>query len=275
MTHSAYLSRFRLDGKQAVVTGALGILGRHFCAALAEAGAAVAVVDLDSSAASHFAVELRQRYKVPVIGVGCDVTDPVSVQQMVDKVVAEQGAIHILHNNAATKGRDVRAFFDSFEDYDLKVWREVMGVNIDGMFLVAQAVGRQMVAQAVGGSIVQTSSIYGIVAPDQRIYEGSHYLGGSINTPAVYSTSKAAVIGLTKHLATYWAPHGIRVNCLVPGGVESGQNQTFTDLYSRRVPLSRMAAPEEIAAAMLFLASDMASYITGQTLAVDGGLTAW
>ena len=129
-----------------------------------------------------------------------------------------------------------------------------------------------MVQQGKGGSIIQTSSIYGMSGPDQRIYEGSHYLGTEINTPAVYSASKAGVIGLTRYLATYWAKHNIRVNTLVPGGVMSGQNEVFQKKYSERVPLARMAEGSEIASALLFLASDCSSYITGQNIVVDGGV---
>jgi NAD(P)-dependent dehydrogenase (short-subunit alcohol dehydrogenase family) len=142
------------------------------------------------------------------------------------------------------------------------------------MFLVAQAAGRHMAVHG-GGSIIQTSSIYGVVAPDQRIYEGSFYLGGAINTPAVYSASKAAVIGLTRHLATYWASANIRVNTLTPGGVESGQNAEFSRRYSARVPLGRMAETGDMVGALVFLASDASGYVTGQNLVVDGGLTAW
>ena len=150
-----------------------------------------------------------------------------------------------------------------------------MSVNIDGMFLTAQAVGKQMVAQGRGGSIIQTASIYGVMAPDHRIYEGSFYLDRKINTPAVYTASKAAVIGLTKHLATYWADKGIRVNTLTPGGTESGQNDEFKNRYAQRVPMNRMARADEMVGALLFLASDAASYVTGQNIIVDGGLNAW
>jgi len=132
-----------------------------------------------------------------------------------------------------------------------------------------------MIAQGRGGSIVQTASIYGIMAPDDRIYEGSHYLGRQINTPAVYSASKAGVVGLTRYLAAYWAKHGIRVNTLTPGGVESGQNEEFKRRYSARVPMGRMARAEEMVAALVFLASEASSYVTGQNLIVDGGLQAW
>jgi len=150
-----------------------------------------------------------------------------------------------------------------------------MSVNIDGMFLMAKEVGKQMVLQNNGGSIIQTSSIYGIMGPDNRIYEGSFYLDRQINTPAVYSASKAAVVGLTKYLATYWANKGIRVNTLTPGGTESGQNETFIQKYASRIPLNRMAKAHELTGALLYLASDASSYVTGQNMIVDGGLNAW
>ena len=265
------LSKFRLDGKVALVTGGAGILGRRFCEGLSQAGAKIAVVDLDVEAAQGVAANLGER----AAAFGCDVADPESVRVCVAAVVAQFGAIDILHNNAATKSRDIRAFFAPFESYSLDTWREVMSVNIDGMFLVAQAVGRHMVERGRGGAIIQTASIYGLVGPDNRIYEGSDYLGGPINTPAVYAASKASVIGLTRWLATHWAEAGIRVNCLVPGGVSSGQNSIFSEHYSRRVPMGRMGRDDEIVPALLYLASDASSYVTGQVLAVDGGWTCW
>lgn len=264
-------AKFRLDGKVAVVTGGAGILGRRFCAGLTQAGAKVAVVDVDESSAKAFAATLGEG----ATGFGCDVSNPGSVNTCIDAVLKQFGAIDVLHNNAATKTHDIRAFFTPFEDYPLETWREVMSVNIDGMFLMAQKVGRHMVARGKGGAIVQTASIYGLVAPDSRIYEGSDYLGGPINTPAVYAASKAAVIGLTKWLATHWAKQGVRVNCLVPGGVSSGQNGVFSELYSARVPLGRMAEADEIVPALLYLSSEASSYVTGQVLAVDGGWTCW
>jgi len=269
-------NRFDLTGRCAVVTGGGGILGRGFCRVLAAHGARVAVLDLDGSAALQTAQAIEQ--SVPgaqVLALPCNVADPGQVSDAVAQVVTRFGGIDILHNNAATKTGDLQRFFDPFETYSLETWREVMSVNIDGMFLMAQAVGRQMVAQGRGGSIVQTASIYGVVAPDQRIYEGSQYMGRPINTPAVYSASKAAVVGLTKYLASYWGENGIRVNTLTPGGVESGQNQVFSQRYAARVPLGRMANAGDMESALLFLASDASSYVTGQNLIVDGGLTCW
>jgi NAD(P)-dependent dehydrogenase (short-subunit alcohol dehydrogenase family) len=270
-----YRHLFDLHGKSAIVTGGLGILGRRFCRALAEYGADVAVIDLDHDACAGFAAELAADTGVRALGVGCDVSDRQSVAAMVDRVAGVLGAVHVLHNNAASKSADLDAFFAPFEDYSLEEWRKISAVNVEGMFLVAQAVGRQMIKQRNGGSIIQTASIYGIRGSDARIYEGSSYLGRQISNPAVYSTTKAAVVGLTRHLAAYWAPQGIRVNTLVPGGVESGQNETFKQRYSARVPLGRMAQADEMVGAVIYLASDASTYVTGQSIIVDGGLSAW
>ncbi|MEI7605824.1 MAG: SDR family oxidoreductase [Rhodospirillaceae bacterium] len=272
---TGYKDIFSLRDKVAVITGGAGILGRKFSCVLAEFGAAVAIVDLDGKAAADLAEDIRRTYQTPALGLGCDITDPASVAAMVDAVVGQLGGIDILHNNAATKGPSLDAFFAPYEEFSLESWRAIMAVNIDGMFLVSQAVGRQMIRRKKGGSVIQSSSIYGILGADKRIYEGSHYLGREINTPAVYAASKAAVVGLTKYLATYWAEHGIRVNTVTFGGVESGQNETFRQRYSARVPLGRMGEADEMVSAVLFLASDASSYVTGQNLIIDGGLSAW
>ena len=265
---------FSLANKVVVVTGGAGLLGQVFCQALVDVGAHVAIVDLDLASAETVAKRINKSDAQRVIAVGSDITSPESVTQMVTNVVKQLGRIDVLVNNAASKGSSLDAFFESFEDYSLKTWREVMSVNIDGLFLVAQAVGKQMKKQG-SGSIIQTSSIYGVVAPDQRIYEGSEYNGRPINTPAVYSASKSAVNGLTNYLATYWASSKIRVNSLTPGGIASGQNSEFNKKYSNRVPLGRMGEANELVGALIYLASDASSYVTGQNLIVDGGLSAW
>jgi len=269
------MTSFSLAGKTAIVTGGAGILGPRFCAALAQFGAKVAVADISAEKASAVALELKDKYKVDALGISCDVTNAQSVSEMVAQVEKNFGAIHILHSNAASKGKSLDDFFAPFEDFKLETWREIMSVNVDGMFLVAQAVGKSMLAHNIKGSIIQTASIYGVVAPDQRIYEGSHYMDRQISSPAVYSASKAAVIGLTKYLASYWGAQGIRVNTLTPGGVESGQNEVFRQKYSARIPLNRMASADELTGALVYLASDASSYVTGQNLVIDGGLTAW
>lgn len=274
MKQGDYRKLFDLKGKVVVVTGGAGILGAHFCAALADFGADVAVVDLDAEKALERAQDIRADYGVRAVGLACDVSDQHSVQEMLAQVERELGGVDVLLNNAASKSSDLSAFFEPVEQFSMQTWREVMSVNIDGMFLVARTIGDTM-ARRGGGSIIQTASIYGLLAPDQRIYEGSRYLDHQINTPAVYTASKAAVIGLTQHLASYWGDKGVRVNTLSPGGVQSGQNDTFLQRYAQRIPLGRMAQAQEMTGALIYLASDASSYVTGQNLIVDGGLSAW
>lgn len=271
---TSFKSLFDLGGRTAVVTGGCGILGRRFAEGLAEFGASVAIVDLDEASVKDVASEISARHSIPAKGYACDITQPEIIRSVAHTIESDLGPVSILLNNAASKTRDIDAFFAPVEKFSLETWREIMSVNLDGMFNVAQVFGALM-AERGNGSIVQTASIYGLMAPDQRIYEGSEYLGRAINTPAVYTASKAGVIGLTKHLATYWAAQGVRVNTLTPGGVESGQNEAFKQRYSARVPLGRMARADEMVGAMLFLVSDAASYVTGQNIAVDGGLSAW
>nr|AAM12362.1 short chain dehydrogenase [Bradyrhizobium japonicum] len=268
---TSFKALFDLTGRTAVITGGCGILGRRFAEGLAEFGANVAIVDLDQSATDAAAADLTSRHAVRARGYGCDITEPSSVRNTADKIEADLGPASILLNNAASKTRDVDAFFAPVEKFSLDTWREIMAVNLDGMFNVAQVFGGRM-AQHGYGAIVQTASIYGLLAPDQRIYEGSEYLGRAINTPAVYTASKAGVIGLTKHLGRRKAFASIRSP---PGGVESGQNETFKQRYGARIPLGRMARADEMVGTMLFLVSDAASYVTGQNIAVDGGLSAW
>lgn len=272
---SPYQNLFSFTGKVAVVTGAAGILGSEFCEALCAMGGAVACLDIQKEPLQALVAKLSKAYgEDKVAGFICDVSDPVSVKDTTDAIIKRYLKIDILLNNAATKTNNLSNLFASFEDYALETWREVMAVNVDGMFLMAQALGKHMIEQKQG-VIVQTASIYGLMGPDNRIYEGSEYLGRSINNPAVYTTSKAGVIGLTKHLATTWAEYGIRVNALCPGGVSSGQNGVFDEKYSARIPMRRMASKMDIAGPLLFLASEASSYMTGHVLYADGGLSAW
>lgn len=270
----SYRQAYDLTGKVAIVTGAGGILGRKFCSILAEHGAVIAAVDTAAGPLDETGEMIASVYGTRVGKYLLDVTDPAAVRETVARIEGELGPVSILHNNAASKGPDLARFFDAPLDFDPNIWRSVMEVNVDGYFYMLREAGARMAARG-GGSIIQTGSIYGHLAPDQRIYEGSEYLGRPINTPAVYSASKAAVIGLTRYFASYWGHRGVRVNTLTPGGVKSGQNNVFHSKYSARVPLGRMAEADEIAQGLLFLASDASSYVSGQNLIIDGGLSVW
>lgn len=267
---NAMAADFSLTDRVVVVTGGGGILGTRMVGALVAAGAKVAVVEreLDKAAAACTGLSDFSGEAVPF---AADIRETASVEAAAAAIELRFGAVHGLVNNAAAKSVN---FFEPFETFPVKDWKEVMDVNLTGAFICAQVFGRGM-AQRGHGAIVNTLSIYGVVAPDQRIYEGSLYEGHAINTPAIYSASKAGLWGLTKYLSSYWGHRNVRVNALTPGGVFSGQNDEFVSRYSARVPLGRMADKDEMSGALIFLLSDAASYVTGQNVMVDGGLTVW
>jgi NAD(P)-dependent dehydrogenase (short-subunit alcohol dehydrogenase family) len=258
---------FSLDGKIVVLTGAAGIIGTASTKAFLESGARVFAMDRE---AARLEQSLGKSHE-SLIACVADVSSKDSVDQAFSQLMGTWGAPHVLINNAAAKSAN---FFEPFETFALGEWNEVMAVNLTGAMLCSQVFGGAM-AERGSGCVVNTLSIYGIVAPDQRIYEGSEYLGHPINTPAIYAASKAGLWGLTKYLATYWGHRGVRVNAVTPGGVFSGQNDTFVKNYSARVPLGHMAQTDDVANALCYLASDAAKYITGHNLVVDGGWTAW
>ena len=264
---------FRLDGKVVVITGALGILGREYCKAVAEQGAELVIADKNFESCKAFAVKINKESGAKTHACSVDLSSEDSIKDWSKKILDKSGKVDVLMNNAAAK---TDGFFTSLEKYSLKTWNEIMAVNVNAAFLAVRELGPGMASRG-SGSIINVSSIYGVVGPDQSIYEGSWYedLGGAINTPLVYAASKGAVISMTRYLATYWGSQGVRCNCLTPGGVSSGQNDTFDKKYSSHVPLGRMAKSSELIGAMLFLASDASSYVNGQNLIVDGGWTAW
>jgi len=269
---------FDLTGRVALVTGGAGLLGTEFCRTLAEAGAAVAIVDLNVGASEKLANDLIQAgYRVQVVP--ADVTRPESVHDMAAVVVSTFGRIDILVNSAALDPKfDPEALAQGispgkFEDYPLEQWNQALAVNLTGMFLVTQACVKQMLAQGKKGSIINICSTYGLGGPDQRIYiqEGHP----QTYKPVYYTVTKAGVLGFTRYLAAYYAGTEIRVNALTPGGVFNKHDETFVRNYSAKTILGRMARKDEMNGALLFLASEASSYMTGSNLIVDGGWTAW
>lgn len=259
---------FSLHGRTVLITGGAGILGTRITEALLRHGAKVAVVDADDS---RLATIRRTHPDSAMRTFNADITQRASLEALRAEVESTLGPVDVLLNNAAAKSPN---FFEPFASFPVEDWDQVLRVNLTGAMLACQVFGTPM-AERGRGSIVNTLSVYGIVAPDQRIYEGSMYEGRAINTPAVYSASKAGLWGLTQYLASYWGARGVRVNAVTPGGVFSGQNDTFQQRYGARVPLGRMARSDELTGAFVFLASDASTYVTGHNLMVDGGLTVW
>lgn len=265
---SSLLERlFGLHGRVAAVIGGAGRIGQHLCRALWEAGASVAVLDVDGDAAERVASELAAREGVRAAGMALDASNPADLERACHRIEREFGPPDILVNSAQYRGG---GFYSSrVEDYPLDAWKKVLEVNLTGVHLACQTFGRSMIAHR-GGSIINLASTYGVVSPDPRIYGES-----GVNSPVAYAAAKAGVINLTRYLAIHWRDKNIRVNCLVPGGVFDNQGKEFVMRYSERTPLGRMAAADDYQGAILFMASQASSYMTGAVLTVDGGWTAW
>jgi 2-deoxy-D-gluconate 3-dehydrogenase len=242
---------------------------------LAEAGASVIVADLDSSTAESAAQSIKEAgYNAQAVEV--DVRQPGSTKAMVETAHDVSGPVDILVNSAAldpkfdpehhVKGQN------AFEDYPLDQWNQALSVNLTGMFLSCQSVVPDMLENGTG-SIINLCSTYGLVGPDQRIYQQPGQ--PAQYKPVYYSVTKAGILGLTRYLATYYSGKNIRVNALSPGGVFNGHDESFVHNYAARTVLGRMADLDEMNGALLFLASDASSYMTGANLVVDGGWTAW
>jgi NAD(P)-dependent dehydrogenase (short-subunit alcohol dehydrogenase family) len=271
---------FALHGRTAIVTGGAGLLGAEFCRTLAKAGAAVVVADRDKLGASMLAESLVDE-NLSATCIETDVTDPQSVEKMVKAAVNIHGRVDILVNSAALDPKfdpqhrsedNQETSSGAFEYFPLDAWNAAMNVNLTGAFLCCQAVGRVMLAQT-SGVMINIASIYGMVGPDQRLYQRP----GEAQQfkPVYYSVTKAGILGMTNYLATYYAGKNIRVNALTPGGVYNGHDDQFLQAYAARTVMGRMAHKDEMNGALLFLASDASSYMTGANLVVDGGWTAW
>jgi len=266
---------FSLESDIAVVTGALGRLGSVWIEALLEAGARVFALDLPGTPVSEDFLGLQARFDETHLRLQrTDIRERAVLEEACEACMATLGVPSILVNNAGIDRPPASTETGyRLEDIPLEENREILEVNTLGLFLTSQVFGKPML-RAGHGSIINIGSLYAGVSPDVRFYDHIQDDPPFIKPPA-YGASKAAVVNLTRYLATHWAPHGVRVNALSPGGVLGGQDEIFRAKFCHRVPMGRMAVNHDLCGPLLFLASGASSYVTGTELVVDGGFTAW
>jgi NAD(P)-dependent dehydrogenase (short-subunit alcohol dehydrogenase family) len=270
---------FSLDGKVAIITGGAGTLGEMHAEIIADAGGIPILADLDGKTAQEKAQKISQQYHVNALGVKTDITNPDDVQKLLHFVLQKYKRVDILINNAANNPKVSAAQSETewsrLEYFPLERWNKDIAVGLTGAFLCSQIIGTEMAKQG-SGVILNISSDLGLIAPDQRLYQKPHLSEEKQPVkPVSYPVVKAALIGLTRYLATYWADKNIRVNSLSPGGVYENQSDEFLEKLHKLIPIGRMAKKDEYKGAILFLCSDASSYMTGSNLVVDGGRTCW
>jgi NAD(P)-dependent dehydrogenase (short-subunit alcohol dehydrogenase family) len=255
---------FSLGGKVAVVTGGVGLIGRGIVEGLASFGAHVHVADINLKAADEFVRELRQR-GLNASPVPLDIRDVGSIAACVEGVLSSAGAIDVWVNSAYPK---IQGAALGLERVQPEVWREDVDAHLNGCSFCCREAASAMRASR-SGSIINIGSTYGMVGPDFSIYEGL-----DMTTPAAYAAIKGGIVNLTRYLASYYAKDGIRVNCVSPGGIANNQPALFVQRYEAKTPLGRMGTPQDVAGAVVYLASAASAYVTGHNLVVDGGWTA-
>jgi NAD(P)-dependent dehydrogenase (short-subunit alcohol dehydrogenase family) len=266
---------FDLTDRVAVVTGGRGQLGSALALALSERGMRVAILDQATESGAGVADLGRRIDDGSVRAIACDVTDRAAIESALG-AIEDWGVPHLLVNAAAIDAPpDAPADeVGPFEDVPVEALERVVHVNVTGVVVCCQVIGGAM-ARAGRGSIVNVGSVYGLLSPDQSLYDFRREAGETFVKPVAYSVSKSAITNLTRYLATYWAATGVRVNTLTPHGIENGQPPGFIEAFARRSPMGRLMEVGEAIGAVVFLASDASSYVTGSNLVVDGGWSAW
>lgn len=264
---------FDLSGRVAIVTGGAGLLGLSHAKAIHGAGGIPILLDIAAPAPAV----LRDRAGFEVQCLRCDITREPELKAALAGILARHGRVDILINNAANnpKLETVGMQNSRLENFPIDQWHADLAVGLTGAMLCSRVFGAEM-ARRGNGVIVNVASDLGLIAPDQRLYaiEGVAPELQPVK-PVSYSVVKTGLIGLTRYLATYWTDRGVRANAICPGGVENGQDATFLGRIAERIPMGRMAAPDEYQGAILFLCSDASSYMTGAVLTVDGGRSCW
>ncbi|KAF0144488.1 MAG: short-chain dehydrogenase/reductase SDR [Nitrospirae bacterium] len=255
-----YKGLFSCEDKVALVTGGAGLLGREIAKALYDFGARVYIGDADEKKAKEISGDTGIGY------VHLDITSEDSIEKAMETVISDNGGLDIMVNSAYPRTKD---WGNKIEKVSLESWKNNVDSHLGGYFFCCRKAAEQMKQQG-GGTIINLASIYGVVAPDFSIYEGT-----KMTMPVAYSAIKGGIIALTRYIATYYAKYNVRANTVSPGGIFDNQQEAFVKRYSDKTPLGRMGSPSEVTGAVVFLASEAASYVTGQNLIVDGGWTAW
>jgi NAD(P)-dependent dehydrogenase (short-subunit alcohol dehydrogenase family) len=267
---------FRLDGHVAIVTGGLGRLGTQYARALAAAGASVALFDV--GAERNSLLQSLIDAGAPVSTHVVDATGRAAVDAAVADVATRFGTPSILVNNAGLGSSPADAALETgrFERYPESAWDAMLESHLKSAFVVSQSfIAQFREARLHAGSIINVSSTYGVVSPDQSVYDYRRHGGTEFYKPIGYSVAKSGMLNFTRWLAEYCAPFGVRVNTLVPGGVkEAAHAPEFIAAYVKRTPLGRMAREDDYNGAIVFLASRASAYMTGAMLVIDGGWTA-
>lgn len=278
--HTSVKKQYDLTGKNIVITGGAGFLGKVFAEAVAEMGGMPILLDVNLSYVNEALDSMAQKGYIAK-GFCVNITNKESVEKVIQEIATAHKKVHVLINAAAFAMKNLQeggdGFFAPFEDYEKNLWEVSLDVNLTGTFLVTQAVGKMM-KESKYGVIINVASDVAVISPDHRIYEPDErfdYKGVPFNTPIAYPVTKAGILSFTRYLATYWAKDGIRVNSISPAGVYREQDEKFVEQLVYRIPLGRMAYPEELKGPIVFLASDASSFMTGGNLIIDGGRTIW
>ncbi len=272
------MKEFLLTNKVILITGANGLIGREVADAVGSAGANLALLDMASKdEMNNYATELSEKYSIKSKSYCANITDTDQINLIVNEIIDSFGRIDVLINLAA-----IDAKFDedidevpktAFEDFPMDLWRKSIEVNMTGTFNVTQQVVRKMLKQK-GGNIINVASTYSLVSPNQNLYKFDGE-GEQLFKPVDYVATKSMLPNFTRYLATFYGKKGIRVNTIVPHGVVNNASDKFIRNFSKLSPLGRMCNKAELRGPFIFLASDASSYMTGSTLMVDGGWTAW
>lgn len=272
-------SLFSLKGKVIVITGASGLLGRKHAEAVAAYGGIPVLLDVSQETVEEQASNLNRRYPVNAVGFEVDITEELKVKTNAEFILKKFGKIDGLVNNAANNPKvedNSEKNFSRVENFPLDMWNQDISVGLTGSFLCAKHYGYGITQNLSGGVIINISSDLGLIAPDQRLYSKPDIKAKDQSVkPITYSVVKTGLLGLTRYLATYWADKNVRCNAICPGGVENGQSDTFLHNVSSRIPMGRLAKPNEYQGTLIWLLSDASSYLNGAIVAVDGGRSTW